>query len=98
MPATSSGRPIRPYGEEAAIISPNDSSVAERFAGRLATGPTAAHAATKRVVAAAAREGVASADERLAELAGSVFDTEDFAGGLRSFKEQGPGHATFDGR
>lgn len=71
---------------------------AKRFAARLAAGPTAAHAATKRVVAAAVREGVQVADERLSELAGGVFGTEDFASALRSFKEQGPGHASFTGR
>lgn len=69
-----------------------------RFAARLASGPTVAHTATKRVVQAHARHGLRSADDLLPDLARGVFDTEDFRNGLRSFREQGPGHATFTGR
>lgn len=69
-----------------------------RFAARLAAGPTVAHTATKRIVHAYARHGLRSADDLLPDLAHGVFDTEDFRNGLRSFREQGPGHATFTGR
>ncbi len=41
----------------------------------LANGPTLAHAATKRVLLAFREGGVPLADERVAELAGELFDT-----------------------
>jgi enoyl-CoA hydratase/carnithine racemase len=68
------------------------------FAGRLAAGPTRAHAATKAVVRAALDGGVRAADVAVCELAGELFDTEDLRGAVRSFLEQGPGKASFTGR
>ena len=69
-----------------------------RFAERLAAGPTLANAATKRMVRAFLEEGVRGADARVGEIAGSLFETEDLQQGVRSFLEQGPGKATFQGR
>jgi enoyl-CoA hydratase/carnithine racemase len=69
-----------------------------RFAERLAAGPTLANAATKRMVRAFLEEGVRGADARVGEIAGSLFETEDLQHGVRSFLEQGPGKATFEGR
>jgi enoyl-CoA hydratase len=69
-----------------------------RFAERLAAGPTKAHAATKRVVRAFLDEGVRGADDRMAEIGGPLFGTEDLQGAVRSFLDEGPGKARFEGR
>lgn len=68
------------------------------LAAELASGPTRAHAATKRVVHEYLEGGVERANDRVAEIAGELFDTEDLRGAVRSFLEQGPGKATFGGR
>jgi hypothetical protein len=36
--------------------------------------------------------------DRVADIAGALFDTEDLRGAVRSFLEHGPGRATFEGR
>jgi enoyl-CoA hydratase len=69
-----------------------------RFARRLADGPTQAHAATKRVVRAFLDEGVRGADGRAPRIGASLFGTEDLQRAVRSFLEEGPGKATFEGR
>jgi enoyl-CoA hydratase len=69
-----------------------------RFAQRLAAGPTAANAATKRVVRAFLDEGVRGADARVGEIAAPVFGTEDLQRAVESFLEHGPGQAEFEGR
>jgi enoyl-CoA hydratase/carnithine racemase len=69
-----------------------------RFAHRLASGPTLAHAATKRIVRAYLQGGVDEADRVTAEAAGGLFETEDLQRAVRSFLEDGPGKATFEGR
>ena len=73
-----------------------DAAVA--FARRLAEGPTRAHAATKAIVRAQVESGARAADQRVPELAGDLFATEDLRGAVRSFLEQGPGKATYLGR
>jgi enoyl-CoA hydratase len=70
---------------------------AEAFARGLAEGPTRAHAATKAIVRAQVQGGARAADERVPELAGDLFATEDLRGAVRSFLENGPGHATYAG-
>jgi enoyl-CoA hydratase/carnithine racemase len=69
-----------------------------RFARRLAEGPTKAHAATKRIVRAYLKGGVEEADRVTPEVAGSLFETEDLQGAVKSFLAEGPGKATFRGR
>jgi enoyl-CoA hydratase/carnithine racemase len=69
-----------------------------RFAQRLAAGPTLANAATKRIVRAYLDEGVRGADERVSEIAAPLFGTEDLQNAVRSFLQEGPGKATFEGR
>jgi enoyl-CoA hydratase len=69
-----------------------------RFAHRLGSGPTLAHAATKRVVRGYLEGGVEEADRVTAEAAGGLFLTEDLQRAVRSFLEEGPGKATFEGR
>jgi len=68
------------------------------FARGLADGPTRAHAATKAIVRAQVEGGARAADERVPQLAGDLFGTEDLQGAVRSFLERGPGHATYRGR
>jgi len=69
-----------------------------RFAHRLAAGPTVAHGATKRLVRAYLEGGVDKADAETPEVSGSLFATEDLQNAVRSFLEDGPGNATFEGR
>ncbi|MFZ1154507.1 MAG: enoyl-CoA hydratase/isomerase family protein [Solirubrobacteraceae bacterium] len=72
---------------------------ARAFAHKLAEGPTRAHAATKAVVRASLDHGGArGADERIPQLAGDLFATDDLKRAVRSFLERGPGHATYEGR
>jgi enoyl-CoA hydratase len=69
-----------------------------RFAQRLASGPTQAHAATKRIVRAYLEGGVDEADRVTPEVAGALFETQDLQRAVRSFLAEGPGKATFEGR
>jgi enoyl-CoA hydratase/carnithine racemase len=69
-----------------------------RFAHRLAAGPTKAHAATKEIVRAFRRGGVEEADRATADAAGGLFETEDLQNAVKSFLDEGPGKATFQGR
>jgi enoyl-CoA hydratase/carnithine racemase len=71
---------------------------ARAFAMDLATGPTVAHAATKRIVRATLEGGVAGADAVVPEVAGALFDTEDLKNAVASFLNEGPGKASFEGR
>jgi enoyl-CoA hydratase/carnithine racemase len=63
----------------------------------LAAGPPIAHAATKRLVRAALEGGAPAADAIVPEVAGALFDTQDLKDAVRSFLDQGPGHAVFNG-
>ncbi len=69
-----------------------------RFAQRLASGPTVAHAATKRVVRAYLEGGVAHADEITPDQFAALFESDDLQSAVRSFLADGPGKATFEGR
>lgn len=68
-----------------------------KFATELAAGPTLAHAATKRLVRAAAEEGARGADARIREIASALFATDDLQGAVDSFLSDGPGKAAFKG-
>lgn len=74
-----------------------DAAVRE-LAGDLAAGPTLAHAATKRVLDSYLEGGVELANERVGQIAGELFVTEDLQGAVRSFLNDGPGRAAFSGR
>jgi enoyl-CoA hydratase/carnithine racemase len=69
-----------------------------RFAQRLASGPTVAHAATKRIVRAYLEGGVNLADEITPQQFAALFQSEDLQGAVRSFLADGPGKASFEGR
>jgi enoyl-CoA hydratase/carnithine racemase len=78
-----------------------DPELAEKtraFAQRLADGPTLANNATKTVVRAYLDGGVHAADADVPGIVAPLFDSEDLKGGVRSFLENGPGKATFEGR
>ncbi len=69
-----------------------------RFAERLASGPTKAHAATKRIVRAYLEGGVDRADEVTPGQFADLFATEDLQNAVKSFLSEGPGKATFQGK
>ena len=71
---------------------------ARAFATDLATGPTQAHTATKKVVAHVEHGGVPEADAHVTSIAAGLFDTEDLPRAVQSFLTDGPGKATFTGR
>jgi enoyl-CoA hydratase/carnithine racemase len=73
-------------------------SAAERFARRLAAGPTRAFSVVKDLIRAYSTDGIAGADALLIDAAVGLFDTEDARGGIQSFLKSGPGHAVFTGR
>lgn len=69
------------------------------FAMSLAAGPTMAHAATKAIVRACLDQGGAhGADEQVPKIAGDLFATEDLRRAVRSFLDDGPGRARYEGR
>jgi enoyl-CoA hydratase/carnithine racemase len=68
------------------------------FARRRAEGPTRAHAATKNIIRAQKEGGARAADELVPAEAGALFATEDLQNAVKSFLEEGPGKATFEGR
>src|SRR4051794_33724450 len=67
-----------------------------KFAESLATGPTKAHAATKRMVRAYLDHGVRGADDRIGDVAAPLFATQDLQGAVDTFLAEGPGKATFE--
>lgn len=81
-------------------VAPDDgfAAWARDYARALADGPTLAHAATKRVVRAQLEGGVREADALAPAVAGELFETEDLRGAVRSFLDEGPGRARFEGR
>jgi enoyl-CoA hydratase/carnithine racemase len=73
-------------------------AAAREYAHRVAAGPTVAHAATKRLVATAVRNGARAADALVPEVSGALFATEDLRGAVASFLTDGPGKAVYSGR
>jgi len=69
-----------------------------RFAHRLASGPTRAHAATKRIVRGYLDGGMERADEVTPGVFSDLFATEDLQKAVKTFLEEGPGKASFGGR
>ena len=68
------------------------------FAQRLASGPTKAHAITKRIIHAYKTGGVEEADRLTPDITGTLFQTEDLQSAVKTFLAEGPGKATFEGR
>jgi len=73
-------------------------AAAREFAKRLASGPTLAHHATKRIVRAYLEEGVRGADAVTAQIGAPLFETDDLRRAVETFLAEGPGKATFEGR
>ena len=71
---------------------------ATKFGHRLASGPTVANAATKRIVRAQTDEGTRGADARTAVIGSPLFETDDLKEAVEMFLSEGPGKATFRGR
>ena len=67
-------------------------------AQELAHGPSIAHTATKRLVSVTVNEGLAAADEAMAEIQRPIIGSADFANAVRSYRENGIGMAEFEGR
>jgi enoyl-CoA hydratase len=87
------------WGVVTKLLADDGFAVAARsLAQRLAAGPTRAHAATKRLVRAAADEGVRAADALVPDVSAPLFDTEDLRNAVASFLKDGPGKATYEGR
>jgi enoyl-CoA hydratase/carnithine racemase len=90
---------MRDWGVVNRVVAPGDlHAKARSFAGRLAAGPTLAHAATKRMIRLAIDQGVDAADAALPEVGAKVMASQDLQHGARTLLEKGPGHATFEGR
>src|SRR6185437_5586569 len=68
------------------------------IAQELAHGPSIANTATKRPVSVAVNEGLAAADEAMAEIQRPIIGSADFANAVRSYRENGIGMAEFEGR
>ena len=68
------------------------------FAQLLASGPTTAHAITKRIIHAYKTGGVEEADRLTPDITGTLFQTEDLQNAVKTFLAEGPGKATFEGR
>ena len=81
-------------------VLPDDgfAEAARQYARRVASGPTVAHAATKRLVTTAVRAGARAADDLVPEVSGALFATDDLRGAVASFLTDGPGKATYSGR
>jgi enoyl-CoA hydratase/carnithine racemase len=68
------------------------------FALSLASGPTRAHAVTKRVLHAWRSGGVAAADQVTQAEGPAVMLSQDTQEGIASLQRDGPGHASFNNR
>jgi enoyl-CoA hydratase len=81
-------------------VVPADSLTEEghAFVQSLATGPTRAHAATKRVLHAWRSGGVAAAHRVTHAEGPAVMLSQDLQDGVASLRRYGPGHATFNNR
>jgi enoyl-CoA hydratase len=71
---------------------------ARAYAAELAAGPTRAHAMTKHILRSFREGGIPAADQAVREDAADLFATEDLQKAVKTFLEQGPGHAEFEGR
>jgi enoyl-CoA hydratase len=71
---------------------------ARAYAAKLAAGPTKAHAMTKHILCRYREGGIPAADQAVRDDAGDLFATEDLQRAVKTFLDQGPGHAEFEGR
>jgi enoyl-CoA hydratase/carnithine racemase len=71
---------------------------AEKFARRLAAGPTRAFGVVKELARAYTTGGIDGADALLLDATVGLFDTQDARDGIQTFLESGPGKAVFAGQ
>ena len=73
-------------------VVPDDAFAAQTraFAERLASGPTLAYAAGKKIVRAYLESGVRAADMVVDQVAPPLFDSEDMRAGVAGLLEHGP--------
>lgn len=71
---------------------------ARDYAAELAAGPIRAHAMTKHILRRYREGGILAADEAVRKDAGELFATEDLQRAVKTFLDEGPGHAKFQGR
>ena len=69
-------------------VLPDDgfAEAARDYARQVAAGPTVAHAATKRLVTTAVRDGVRAADDAVPAVSGALFATVDLPAAVASFR------------
>lgn len=70
---------------------------ARALALSLASGPTMAHAATKKIIDLVSEHGPEVADRETPGIAARLFTTSDLQNAVRSFLENGPGEVDFKG-
>jgi enoyl-CoA hydratase/carnithine racemase len=87
---------LRTWGVVNAVDDDVDAA-ARALTARLADGPTRAHNATKRILAAWRDGDVARADAVTPEISGALLGTADMPAAVRSFLEAGPGKASYIG-
>lgn len=68
------------------------------LAQELAHGPTIANAATKQLVSVAVNQGIAAADEAMADIQRPIMRSTDFRNAVTSYHAKGVGMAEFEGR
>ncbi|TDU28895.1 enoyl-CoA hydratase/carnithine racemase [Panacagrimonas perspica] len=74
-------------------------SVTMTIATEIASGPTVAHTATKKLAQIAANSGVSAADEAMEAIQKPIWASEDLKVGLAAYRAAGaPGTASFKGR
>jgi enoyl-CoA hydratase/carnithine racemase len=89
------GSELAAWGVVNALFEPAGfQEAAHAYAMRLATGPSRAHAATKRIVRAYLDGGVPAADAVLASTAAGLVRTEDHRAAVAAFLSEGPEHRT----
>jgi enoyl-CoA hydratase/carnithine racemase len=76
------------------LLADTSMAIAQEFAN----GPSVAHGVIKRMVSIAVSQGVAAADEAMAQVQAPIWASEDLKVGIASLQTSGPGNARFQGR
>lgn len=67
------------------------------LAHELASGPTIAHVATKKLATIFLNEGMKASDDAMNRVQQPIFASQDLMRGLEGFKAKGPGNSVFSG-
>ena len=68
------------------------------IAQELAHGPSIANSATKRLVSVAVNDGIAAAEDAMAQIQRPIMRSADFRAAVKSYRENGVGMAEFEGK